>query len=158
MKRFASIAMPLISSFIGVILGYYFIRNNPLSISPSAAVASNKSMFAENFTLKDSKGKKRIQFGTSSEGSPAVWFYDNSGKSRLNVGLYGDGNSFMVLNDQNELAVQIFRTVGPENLPVLVMKSNGRDRIIMGINGSKEPFLVTYDKNGVQKSIFGSYP
>ena len=70
---------------------------------------------------------------STADGSPAIWFFDKNGKSRLNLGLYEDGNPFVVLNDQNELAVQILRSVGNENAPVLVMKSKGQDRMILGL-------------------------
>jgi hypothetical protein len=70
--------------------------------------------------------------------------------------VYGDNNASVVLNDEREQAVQIFRTVGERSAPVLVMKSQGRDRIVMGLNGaSQDPFLVLYGVDGAKQSVFG---
>ena len=82
--------------------------------------------------------------------------FDRNGKARLSIGLYGDNNASVVLNDEREQAVQIFRTVGERSAPVLVMKSQGRDRIVMGLNGaSQDPFLVLYGVDGAKQSVFG---
>jgi hypothetical protein len=103
-------------------------------------------------------GRRQIVMGTSGEGSPGIWIFDKNGKVRLSIGLYGDNNASIVLNDESERAVQIFRTVGAGSAPVLVMKSDGRDRIVMGLGGLKlDPFFVYYDAAGVKQSVFGSF-
>ena len=91
--------------------------------------------------------------GISGEGSPGIWFFDQNGKSRLNLGLYGDGNAMIVLNDESEQAVQIFRTVGAAAAPVLVMKAQGRDRIILGLNGEKEPYFQVFNAKGEKREL-----
>ncbi len=62
-------------------------------------------------------GRRQIVMGTSSEGSPGIWLYDRNGKVRLSLGLYGDNNASLVLNDESERAVEIFRTVGERSMP-----------------------------------------
>ncbi len=96
---------------------------------------------------------------STASGDPAIWFFDKNGKVRLNLGLYEDDSPFIVLNDENQLAVQIFRTVGNGKAPVLVMKSGGQDRIIMGLNATQQanPFLVFYDTKGTKNTVFGNY-
>ena len=85
-----------------------------------------------------------------------IWIYDRNGKVRLSLGLYGDNNASVVLNDESEQAVEIFRTVGAHSAPVLVMKAQGRDRIVMGLDGpGQDPFLVLYGADGAKQRVFG---
>ena len=103
-------------------------------------------------------GHRLMVMSTGTEGSPGIWIYDRNGKVRLSLGLYGDSNASLVLNDESEQAVQIFRTVGARSAPVLVMKAQGRDPIVMGLDGpGQEPFLVLYGSDGAKQSVFGHY-
>lgn len=124
---------------------------------PSAFAAGGDVVAARAFELVNEQGRRTVLMAMAREGSPALWFFDANGKARLNFCLYEDGNAGIVLNDEDERAVQIFRTVGPKSAPVLVMKSQGRDRLVMGVNAtSQEPFLVTWDSEGKKTAAFGS--
>ena len=124
--------------------------------TPAYADENSDVITAKAVELVDASGRRRILIGTSQEGSPGIWFFDQNGKSRLNLGVYEDGNPTVVLNDDQERAVEIFRTVGGTSAPVLVMKSGGTDRLIMGLTeGSADPYLVTYDGKGGTSAVFG---
>jgi hypothetical protein len=151
----------VILSALGMLLGYWLARHEPVTNSQAQAMAGTQAgvVSARSIELVDAKGKRQALMATSAEGAPGIWLFDKNGKARLNMGLYSDNNAVIVLNDENEQAVEIFRTVGPQNAPVLVMKSHGRDRIVMGLNwtGEREPFLVLYDASGTKQTIFGHY-
>jgi hypothetical protein len=142
-------------SVLGMLAGHLVARQWEATTEASTTATT---LSASRFELVDARGRRQILMDTSSEGSPAVWFFDKNGKARLNVGLYGDDNAFLVLNDDHENAVGIFRTLGAASDPFLVMKAEGRDRIVMGLGGvGHDPFLVYYDDNGAQHSVFGSW-
>lgn len=145
-------------SALGMLLGHtvagrWEARAARADTAPGASVVSTRQ-----FELVDARGKRRIQMATSAEGSPGIWFFDENGKVRLSLGLYPDSTAFIVLNDEQERAVQIFRTMGPGSAPFLVMKAQGRDRIVMGLSGQgQDPFLVYYDAQGRKQTAFGSW-
>jgi len=128
------------------------------SVGPAQAASEVSVVSTRALEVVGADGRRQIVMGTSSEGSPGIWIYDRNGKVRLSLGLYGDNNASIVLNDSREQAVQIFRTVGERSVPVLVMKAQGRDRLVMGLTEPKqEPFLVLYGPDGAKQSVFGSY-
>ncbi|HTO47052.1 MAG TPA: hypothetical protein VML91_05385 [Burkholderiales bacterium] len=143
-------------SALGGFLGYLIAHH---SVGMGSAVAATQTISATRIELVDSRGMRQIVMGTSAEGSPAIWFFDRHGKNRLNLGLYGDGNAEVVLNDDSERAVQILRSVGSASAPVLVQKSSGTDRLVMGIGWAvdREPFLALYDAQGTKRTLFGRY-
>lgn len=134
-----------------------------LGLIPSAqaqAPAAPGVVSTRALEVVDAGGHRQILMTTTPEGGPGIWLMDKAGRARLNIALYGDDNATIVLNDENERAVQILRTIGKEAAPVLVMKSRGLDRVVMGINwdGPKdEPFFAFYDDLGVKRAVFGKY-
>ncbi len=140
-------------SALGVIIGYCVAPH--INIGIPSAEAKENIVSAQTFQLVDASGRRKILMASTADGSPAIWFFDKNGKSRLNLGLYEDGNPFVVLNDQNELAVQILRSVGNENAPVLVMKSKGQDRMILGLYSGtlSDPSFVYYDAQGTKHTV-----
>jgi len=148
-------------SAFGMVLGHWLaVQLTWPARAAEAQTGASRASVLSTHTLEvvGADGRRQIVMGTSSEGSPGIWIFDRNGKARLSIGLYGDSNSSIVLNDQNEQAVQILRTVGAQAAPVLVMKSQGRDRIVMGLDGaSQDPFLVLYGADGAKQSVFGRY-
>ena len=150
----------IVLSAFGMIVGYVVAEHLPW---PSASAEGRSGPATQGDVLSThtlevvgADGRRQIVMGTSGEGSPGIWIFDRNGKVRLSIGLYGDNNASVVLNDEREQAVQIFRTVGERSAAVLVMKSQGRDRIVMGLNGaSQDPFLVLYGVDGAKQSVFG---
>ncbi len=155
----AHLSIIALSAF-GMIVGHAVAEHLP---RPSASAEARSGPATQGDVLSThmlevvgADGRRQIVMGTSGEGSPGIWIFDRNGKARLSIGLYGDNNASVVLNDESEQAVQIFRTVGERSAPVLVMKSQGRDRIVMGLNGaSQDPFLVLYGVDGAKQSVFG---
>jgi hypothetical protein len=145
-----------------MMLGYWLAEHlawPPVHAETQAGSTSRAGVLSTHtLEVVGADGRRQIVMGTSGEGSPGIWIFDRNGKLRLSIGLYGDNNSSIVLNDESEQAVQMFRTVGERSAPVLVMKSQGRDRIVMGLNGaSQDPFLVLYGADGAKQSVFGQY-
>lgn len=143
-------------SALGMILGHQVADR---WVTPVAHAESTPGVVStREFELVDAQGRRQILMATSGEGSPGIWFFDKNGKARLSLGLYGDDNAFIVLSDAQDRAVQIFRTMGAESAPFLVMKAQGRDRIVLGLSGKgQDPFLVYYDAQGRKQTAFGSW-
>ena len=142
---------------LGIAIGFGLRDTGPQRASAQGREAP-ALIAAQQVDIVDASNRRIITLGQSAEGSPGIWLFDRNGRARLNLGLYDDGNAAIVLNDDQERAVEIFRTVGPENNPVLVLKSEGKDRLVMGLTGAThDPFFVIYDANGAKKTLFGSY-
>ena len=154
-KDFKWFVAVTVSACLGLLVGVMLAAHMGIQ----KAEASGEVLTASQLQIVDSSGQRRILMVTSAEGTPALWFFYKDGKARLNLGLYDDGNALVVLNDRNEQAAEIVRTVGSQSAPVLVQKNNGQDRLVQGLNfnGDMEPFLVRYDKSGSKKAEFGSY-
>ncbi len=162
MNKLRSHLCVIVLSAIGMIGGHWLAAHLPWPTAHAEAQAgltSRASVLSTHMLeIVGVDGRRQIVMGTSGEGSPGIWIFDRNGKVRLSIGLYGDNNASVVLNDEREQAVQIFRTVGERSAPVLVMKSRGRDRIVMGLSGaSQDPFLVLYGADGAKQSVFGHY-
>ena len=160
MNKLRSHLCVIVLSALGMIVGHWLAAHLawPAARAEAQPGPTSRSSVLSTHTLEvvGADGRRQIVMGTSGEGSPGIWIFDRNGKVRLSIGLYGDNNASVVLNDEREQAVQIFRTVGAQSAPVLVMKSQGRDRIVMGLNGSsQDPFLVLYGADGSKQSVFG---
>lgn len=160
MTKLGSYLCVIVLSAVGIVLGQWLGAHLEWPTARAEGQPASRGSVVSTRTLEvvGADGRRQIVMGTSAEGSPGIWIYDRNGKVRLSLGLYGDNNASIVLNDEREQAVEIFRTVGERSMPVLVMKSQGRDRIVMGLNGpGKDPFLVLYGAEGAKQSVFGSY-
>ena len=160
MNKLGSHLWVIVLSAVGMVLGHLLGAHlEGTTVRVQAQPASEVGVVsARTLEVVGADGRRQIVMGTSSEGSPGIWIYDRNGKVRLSLGLYGDNNASIVLNDRSEQAVQIFRTVGERSMPVLVMKAQGRDRIVMGLNEpGQDPFLVLYGADGTKQSVFGNY-
>ena len=160
MNKLGSYLLVIVLSAVGMVLGHYV--GSRLEWATTSAVAQTTSAVSvvstRTLEVVGADGRRQLVMGTGTEGSPGIWIYDRSGKVRLSLGLYGDNNASIVLNDESEQAVEIFRTVGPHSVPVLVMKAQGRDRIVMGLDGpGQDPFLVLYGTDGAKQRVFGNY-
>jgi hypothetical protein len=160
MDKLRSYLGVIVLSAIGMIFGHWLAAHLawPAAGAETQSGPTSRASVLSTHMLEvvGADGRRQIVMGTSGEGSPGIWIFDRNGKVRLSIGLYGDNNSSVVLNDESEQAVQIFRTVGERSATVLVMKSQGRDRIVMGLNGaSQDPFLVLYGAGGAKQNVFG---
>jgi len=160
MNKLGSYLSVIALSAVGMVLGHYVGSRLEWTTTSAAAQPTSAASVVSTRTLEvvGADGRRQLVMGTGTEGSPGIWIYDRNGKVRLSLGLYGDNNASIVLNDESEQAVEIFRTVGPHSAPVLVMKAQGRDRIVMGLNGpGQDPFLVLYGTDGAKQRVFGNY-
>ncbi|HYA65650.1 MAG TPA: hypothetical protein VEE84_03125 [Burkholderiaceae bacterium] len=153
----------LAAGFAGGILGAYVLSHfpSPLIATATAAAAVQDVVSTNRIRLLDANGKARAELAMSSDGGPALFFYDTRGRNRLVLGLYSPAESeypFVVLNDTHQSAAGIFRLFGGQETPVVVLKNRGEDRSIYGLNpGSTEPFLVNYAVDRKKTEIFGNF-
>jgi hypothetical protein len=159
MNRFSAVIIVGLSA-LGMALGHWAARVIHFSITSAQAAPTTLSkgtIKTKKLILVDQQNRTRIVMGQSKEGPPSIWLFDQNGKVRLSFGTYEDGGPTIVLNDAEENAVEIFRTVGPKSSPVLVFKADHTDRIILGLNEkTSDPYFVYYDSKGVAHSQFGS--
>ena len=130
-------------------------------IAGAAPPTGQHAIDASTIRLVDAHGKVRAQLAMSSDGGPALFFFDGAGRNRLVLGLYSPSEReapFVVLNDPGQRAAGIFRLFGANEAPVVVLKNAGRDRSIYGLNPQTlEPFLVNYAADGKKDGVFGKY-
>ncbi|HVM73589.1 MAG TPA: hypothetical protein VMU13_01780 [Candidatus Paceibacterota bacterium] len=88
-----------------------------------------------NFELHGPNGALTAQMTTSSDGTPALFFFDPKRVVRISIGLYPDGAPGVVLNDSTGRAAAIMRLVDTGGNPVVVLKENGADKLIIDKNG-----------------------
>lgn len=140
--------------FLGALM-FHFVQIN---FFPSANAVESKVISASSFNLVDSQGKLRGQFGFSKEGPPGFWLMDEKGTSRLAMGLYTDGTAHFGLQDRQGQMIQLMRSFGSQEAPLLIFKHNGADAMIMGLNpGDVSPFVMHYDTQRKRKLEFGKY-
>jgi hypothetical protein len=107
---------------------------------------------ATRYDLVDSSGNLRGQFGFAKEGPPGFWLMDEKGMARIMMGLYPDGTAHFGLQDRNGMMIQLMRSIGPSESPLLIFKNKGQDKMILGLNSSKaEPFFIMHDKDQIKK-------
>lgn len=124
---------------------------------PAANASSNleKVVRASRIDLEDSSGKLRAQLGFSKEGPPGLWFMDQNGVARIAMGLYPDGTSHFGLQDKQGRMIQLMRSVGETEQPLLIFKNGGQDKMILGLNSQLESFFVSFDNKKGKKSYPG---
>ncbi len=85
-------------------LGYWLGSHLEWTRVSATAQAAPAVSVVSTHTLEvvGADGRRQIVIGTGTEGSPGIWIYDRNGKVRLSLGLYGDNNASLVLNDESE--------------------------------------------------------
>jgi hypothetical protein len=141
----------VLSGFLGA---WLFQLTRP-EVSSEAFAAGAGPVAATRIDLVDSHGKLRAQFGFSKEGPPGLWFMDEKGVARIAMGLYPDGTSHFGLQDKDGNMIQLMRSIGASESPLLIFKNKGADRMILGLNSNVDPSFVSYDKNGKKKTVQG---
>jgi hypothetical protein len=140
--------------FLGAAL-FHFVQIN---VFPSASAAPNGILSATGFNLVDTQGRLRAQLGFSKEGPPGFWMMDQRGTARIAMGLYPDETSHLGLQDKNGQMIQLMRSIGSGESPLLIFKHSGEDSMITGLNSAEHaPFLMLYEKGHKRKMQFGTY-
>lgn len=156
------VLLALLSGMLGALLVVRWDRAG--AALPGAAVAATRPgnvVSASEIRLVDASGRVRAQLTLVEGGNPALFFFDQEGRNRMNLGLYAPAEGefpFVVLNDTHQHAAGIFRLFGQRESPVVVLKNEGQDRSIYGLNpASSEPFLVNIGSGGSKAHVFGNF-
>lgn len=140
----------LIAMLFGFLGAWLFEATRP-GISNDANAASAGVVSATRVDLVDNKGRLRAQLGFSKEGPPGFWIMDEKGVPRIAMGLYPDGTSHFGLQDKDGNMIELMRSTGADEAPLLILKNKGSDKIIFGLNSGLEASLISYDKSGKKK-------
>lgn len=129
------------------------------SVVPTAAANREQVLSASGFNLVDGQGRLRAQLGFAKEGPPGFWIMDEKGVARMIFGLYSDGTSYFGLQDKQGQMIELMRSFGPAEAPLLIFKNQGQDMMITGLNPTSQPlpFLMTYEAGHQRKMHFGKY-
>ena len=142
----------MLFGFLGALL-FYVLKD------PTLSMASSPVIVGSAFNLVDSNGRLRAQLAFSKEGPPAFWLMDEQGRARVVHGLYPDGTGFMGLQDAKGQMIELLRSFGADEAPLLIFKHSGQDMMITGLNPGdvSTPFLLSYQKDRSKKIHFGTY-
>ena len=146
----------ILTILLGFLGAFLFQIIKPLVIPPSLATPTSHVLKLSGINLVDAKGRIRIQLGFSKEGPPGIWLLDEKGTARLIMGLYEDQTSYLGLQDKNGLMIELMRSVGPKETPLLIFKHQGQDKMITGLDSSAKSFLQ-YEEMGKTRMLFGTY-
>ncbi len=155
MKFSQVIFVSLISGFLGA-----FLFSKAQSSKTNIELHQNaQTLTVSSINLVDAAGKLRAQLALSAEKTPGLWFYDEKGTVRESMGLYADGTSYFGLADAQGAMIQLMRSFGPNEAPLLIFKNRGQDMMITGLNPGSEtvPFLMSYDSGRTKNVHFGKY-
>ena len=81
---------------------------------PAAQAKPGEVIKASDFRLVDGQGKVRARLAFSEEGTPGLWFFDEKGVARVNLGIYSDGTSYFGLQDAQGQMIELMRSFGPK--------------------------------------------
>jgi hypothetical protein len=156
-----SVLAAALAGFAGGVLGAYVVGHGG-SVATAAPSATPVAVIAATrIRLVDERGRARAELALSPDGGPGLFFYDESGRNRMVLGLYAPRereDPFVVLNDPEQRAAGIFRLFGAQATPVVVLKASGADRSVFGLHpATHEPFLVNYAADGHKTAVFGSF-
>lgn len=149
------ILVSVVFGFIGAAL-FSLVR---VSVFSPAAAKTEQTLTASSFNLVDGKGRLRGQLAVTKEGVPGLWLTDEKGVARGIFGLYEDGTGYLGLQDAQGRMIQLMRSFGAQESPLLIFKNQGQDMMITGLNPGREvvPFLMSYEKGRTRKVHFGKY-
>lgn len=146
----------ILLGFLGAFL--FHVLNNRIVPNAQAKAAAATIVTASGFNLVDSQGRLRAQIGFAKEGPPGFWIMDEKGTARIAMGLYTDGTAHFGLQDKAGQMIQLSRSFGADESPLLIFKTKGSDSMIMGLNPTdQDPFLMHYEKGRKRKLEFGKY-
>ena len=110
-----------------------------------------RTIEAERFVLKDSKGKQRAVLHVTEEGGPAMLFFDANEKTRAYLGLScpkcDDFSGLLFYDDKEEVRVSLMTDVTGSSY-LTFRNTDGRIHAQLGINADGSPFQKLTDKNG----------
>jgi hypothetical protein len=157
-KENRMLALGLAGGFVGGLLGSFLFQFLQFNFLSAASAANTPVLSATGFNLVDQQGRLRAQLGFSKEGPPGFWIFDRKGVARLAMGLYPDDTAHFGLQDKSGNMIELMRSFGANESPLLIFKQSGQDEMITGLNAAqRQPFLMYYEKNRQRKMQFGTY-
>ena len=155
MNKKTTFLYPVLSGFLGASLALY----GPPLARDLYAYGGGAPVRSTSLVLEDAAGRRKITLDRTADGGSSLFFFDSQDRSRMEVGTYGDGLPFVVLEGEHHTPKALLRMAGPNQSGVLVFKDkHNRDRMILGLDmndADEEPFLVTFDRKGQRKVVFG---
>ena len=155
----------LLSGIIGGVIGSVFTalfsgsHPSPITNVPAQGVQRSRVVAAEDFELVDKEGRLRAQLAMGREGGPALFIMDSKGVARVVLGVYPPGEGelpFLVLNDSDQNAAGLFRLVGSEQSPFVILKHKGADKSIFGLSqATGESAFLYHNNDGQHQVVFG---
>ncbi len=107
-----------------------------------------KVVEAEQFVLRDTKGKIRAGLEVRAAGAPGLVLYDQNGKARAALNVLADGSPGLVLADQTENPRAILTLPADDGAPRLHLSDrNGKIRAMLNVD-TRGPSLTLWDQNG----------
>jgi hypothetical protein len=100
---------------------------------------------ATAYNLVDAEGKVTAQLTSSQEGTPAIFFYDQTHVVRLNVGIFPDGEpTITLMNKEGKVSATL--KLGSDDKPSLTFRENGEDKKVISLTSSES--TSSREKNG----------
>jgi hypothetical protein len=109
--------------------------------------AAPKTIEAEQFVLRDEKGKMRADLGFMPDGMPALSLYDGDGKTLLSANVRPDGKPSLYLTDKDKNVLHL-GVLSDGNPNIWFMDGKGQPRAILGLAKGGDPMLHLADSNG----------
>lgn len=137
-----TIVIGLLSGLVGSFIGHKIFTTN---VSPQGDVLNIRQL-----NIVDNKNRLRAQLGTNAQEGVGLWLMDTNGQYRSMLGIYPPGEGelpTLVLNDSSGNAAGLFRLVGANQVPYLILKNKGSDKAIMGLQeADAKPFLQGFSQ------------
>ena len=144
----------LFCGFFGAMLFHFAQKFSDSKVQ----AAPEKIINTSRINLVDGTGHVRAQIGLSDGDSPGIWLMDGAGVARVSLGVYGDGAGYIGLQDRQGQMIELMRSFGVQEAPLLIFKNKGQDMMITGLDPkSTVPFLMKYEKDRTRTLQFGSY-
>ncbi len=87
---------------------------------------SGKTVEAERFVVRDTKGKVRAELGAFPEGKTALVLYDQERRPRVEVRILPDGRMGLAISDENERPRAILRVLSTGAGVISLFGSDGK--------------------------------
>lgn len=109
----------------------------------NAAPTTPRTIEAEQFVVRDAKGRSVATFGSDVSGNTGLAIDDATGKTRLALGLKSDGTTGLVLNDVTGDKRASLATQPSGKAGLSLFGPQGRIRAGIGINEQGVPTAAT---------------
>lgn len=110
-----------------------------------------KILRAQEFVLEDKNGKERVHMSMGKEDSIVMSFKDESGKTRLYMGLTQDGTPRVGLEyAEGKGSIQLEANDKLNSAALIIVGSTGKAQVLLGVAQNGHPAIALYDNDGKQ--------